>query len=96
VISIANNVKNGKIGWGGCYYKLMFVSQEYEKYLEKCLSEVIGEEIKITLIHDGQAASVYFSGEENSVFIALGTAFGVGFPEPITGLKDASCVEITE
>lgn len=96
VISIANNVKNGKIGWGGCYYKLMFVSQEYERYLENCLSEVIGEDIKITLIHDGQAASISFSGEENSAFIALGTAFGVGYPELIPGLKDANYVEITE
>jgi hypothetical protein len=96
VISIANNVENGKIGWGGCYYKLMFVSQEYERYLENCLTEVIGVDTKITLIHDGQAASVNFSDEENSVLIALGTAFGVGYPEPIPGLKDASCVEIIE
>lgn len=96
VISIANKVTNGKIGWGGCYYKLMFVDQEYESYLEKCLSEVIGDEIKITLVHDGQAASVCFSEEENSALIALGTAFGVGYPEFIPGLKDASSIEIIE
>ena len=94
VISIANKVENGKIGWGGCYYKLMFVSDEYERYLEKCLSEVIGKDIQITLVHDGQAAALCFSEEENSALIALGTAFGVGYPEPIQGLKDASCVEI--
>lgn len=94
VISIANKVENGKIGWGGCYYKLMFLSEEYERYLEKCLSEVIGKDIQITLVHDGQAAAICFSEEENSALIALGTAFGVGYPEPIQGLKDASCVEI--
>ena len=96
VISIANNVNGGKIGWGGCYYKLMLVSQEYERYLEICLSEIIRENIEITLVNDGQAASVYYSGEEDAVLIALGTAFGVGYPQPIPGLKDASCVEIIE
>lgn len=96
VISIANKVENGKIDWGGCYYKLMFVSPEYERYLEESLTDIIGDDIKITLVHDGQAAAVCFSDEENSTLIALGSAFGVGYPEPIPGLKDISSVEIVE
>jgi hypothetical protein len=74
----------------------MFVNDQYERYLEKSLSEVIGKDIRITLIHDGQAASVCFSEEENSALIALGTAFGVGYPEPIPQLKNAGSVEIIE
>lgn len=80
VISIANNVTEGRIGYGGCYYKLMRVSPEYETYLSDCLSELLGRKINATLIHDGQAAALSVAGEKNSVLIALGTAFGVGFP----------------
>ena len=94
VISIANKVTDGKIGWGGCYYKLMFVNDKYERYLEKCVSEILGLNIAITLVHDGQAAAICFAEQEKSALIALGTAFGVGYPEPIPFLKDASNVKI--
>lgn len=95
VISIANKVIGGKIGRGGCYYKLMLVSDEYERYLERCVSERVGRDIKITLIHDGGAAAMCISEEKNAVMIALGTAFGVGYHENVKGLRNADFVEVT-
>ncbi len=90
VISIANNVSDGSIGYGGCYYKLMLVSPKYEEYLSNFLSELLERDVTVKLIHDGQAAALSVAGEKNSVLVALGTAFGVGFPpESDEGLRPA-------
>ena len=94
VISIANNVNDGKIIWGGCYYKLMFISPEYEKHLENSIRSALGKDVRVTLVHDGKAAALCYSGLHDCALIAIGTAFGVGYPEDIPGLKDTSEVKI--
>ena len=87
-ISIANNAENGKIAWGGCYYKLMFIAENYGEYLADALSEAMGRRISVTLVHDGRAAALCFDEVENSAVFALGTAFGVGYTEGRHDLLD--------
>ncbi len=97
VISIAANLKDGSIcGRGGNYSKLRLISENYEAYLTRCLTKEIGMSVKVNLLHDGYAAAVCYAGEKDSVLIALGTAFGVGWPEEIPGLKNTEHIEISE
>lgn len=90
-ISIANNVRDGVIAWGGCYYKLKFLSDNYEELLENDLSGALGRRITVSLAHDGRAAALCFDEVENAAVFALGTAFGVGYTE---GRRDLLPVEM--
>ena len=94
-VSIANNVTDGRITGGGCYYKLMYLSDNYAELLSQSLSERIGREVRAILVHDGKAAALCFENETDSVAVALGTAFGVGFTDGTDGLvKIGESVEI--
>ena len=93
VISIANNVENGRIGRGGCYYKLQLLGDVYRDVLMMELSHRLGHDVDVTLLHDGYAAAMCFAGEQDAIQIALGTAFGVGFPEELPWLKKVDIEE---
>lgn len=90
VISIANNAIGGKIGYGGCYYKLMLLADNYADYLAITLSAELKRDIHVTLLHDGRAAALCFEEKENTAAVALGTAFGVGYTEGQSELMNIS------
>ena len=75
---------------GSVDFDLKSVFNKYEEYLSNFLSELLERDVTVKLIHDGQAAALSVAGEKNSVLVALGTAFGVGFPpESDEGLRPA-------
>lgn len=81
-ISIANYIVGGRLAINrGGYAKLALLCDNYTEFLERAVSEKLGKDIKIRLIHDGTAMSKCFTDISDSVCISLGTAIGVGFPE---------------
>ncbi|HLF77232.1 MAG TPA: hypothetical protein VJB57_07025 [Dehalococcoidia bacterium] len=49
-------------------------------WLTARLSDLVGCELRVRLLHDGSAAANAFAGEPNTAVIMMGTALGVGFP----------------
>ncbi|MGM0369868.1 MAG: hypothetical protein ACQEP9_05590 [Bacillota bacterium] len=78
-ISIANNLVNGKF-FGGGYGKLRLLADDFQELVATELSDLIGEKIEVSFIHDGTAAADAFAEVTDSVMLTLGTAIGVGFP----------------
>lgn len=87
-VSIANNVTDGRINGGGCYYKLMYLGDNYAELLSRDVSERLGMKVEVSLVHDGKAAALCFEDEADTVAVALGTAFGVGFTDGLDNLTD--------
>lgn len=82
LVGIANYVYEGNIySSRGGYGKLAFIGGNYQTILSSELSNLIGREIEITLVHDTTAMALNFKGEEKTAVISLGTAFGVAFPQ---------------
>ncbi len=81
IMGIANYTVAGKLNAvRGGYCKMSGIADNYADYLSNKLSGILGENEKVTLIHDGTANALYFKQYKNSVCISMGTAFGVGFP----------------
>lgn len=82
ILSIANYVKNGVIVNRGGYGKLRLIAPNYSLYLGETLKNDRKRDFYFTLIHDGTATAAGYRDYENAVCISLGTAFGIGFPNP--------------
>ncbi len=81
VISIANYVVGGTLNtFRGGYAKLSLLALDYEAMLSDELSSRLHRPYRVHLVHDGTAIALNFAGQENTVCLSLGTAFGVGFP----------------
>lgn len=81
-VSIANYVNRGAIySYRGEYGRLSAISENYEEYLSYRLSQRLGHELRVLLIHDGTAAAYGIDNpaEEHAAVITLGTGLGVGF-----------------
>ena len=64
----------------GCYGRLQLFSPHLQTYLAEQMSALLGEDIRVQLLHDGQAAALPYAGMVQSAVITFGTAMGVGFP----------------
>lgn len=82
ILSIANYVKDGVIANRGGYGKLRLIAPNYAEHLSRQLRENLGRNYYFTMLHDGTAMAAGYADYDNSVCISLGTAFGVGFPNP--------------
>lgn len=81
VISIANYVVGGTLNtYRGGYAKLSLLAHDYQSLLSDELSSRLHRPYRVHLVHDGTAIALNFSGQESTVCLSLGTAFGVGFP----------------
>lgn len=87
-LSLACYLLNGhpptsEMGFYGC---MQLLAENVQQYLADRISEAIGREVRIILMHDGSAAALAFAGSPKTVVVMLGTAIGVGFP-PDTSQK---------
>jgi hypothetical protein len=92
-ISIAAYVDaNGQplIAQGGIYMQLAKLSNDIPSMLSEEVSEYIGKQVQIKLLHDGSAAASYYAPEENAAVIMLGTAIGSGYCVPRPELRAVS------
>lgn len=81
-MAIANYVYNGAIYKArGGYAKLAYLSDNYQDFLTKDLSNRLNKKINVTLYHDTSAMALVLKDKPNTAVISLGTAFGVAFPE---------------
>ncbi len=82
MVSIASYTVGGVLNdKRGGYAKLTLLGTVYEEVLEKDLRQLLGKNVKVSLIHDGTAVAYHFGEEKNAVCMSIGTAFGVGFPD---------------
>ena len=84
VASLASYVRDGHplLRQSGRYSDLCALPQPAARVLSRLLAERIGQEVAITLLHDGTAAARAYAGTPHAAVIMLGTALGVGFPPP--------------
>ncbi len=81
IVSIANYVVGGTLNtFRGGYAKLSLLGLDYATMLSDELSSRLHRPVRVRLLHDGTAIALNFTGQENTVCLSLGTAFGVGFP----------------
>lgn len=87
VASLASYVRDGHplLRQSGRYTDLCFLPPPATHVLARLLSERIGQDVAITLLHDGTAAARTYAGAPHAAVIMLGTALGVGFPPPSAG-----------
>jgi hypothetical protein len=81
-VSIAAYVDaNGQplIAQGGIYMQLAQLSDDIPAMLSEEVSNRIGKQVQIKLLHDGSAAASYYAPQENAAVIMLGTAIGSGY-----------------
>lgn len=82
IISIASYTVGGRLNdKRGGYAKLALMCRNYADCLSEELSGRLKHRVKVSLVHDGTAVALYFSGYQDAVCITMGTAFGVGFPD---------------
>lgn len=82
IISIANYVVGGELNRRrGGYAKLHLLCDDYAGLLSHELSSRMHRPYRVRLVHDGTAIALNFNGNEDSVCMSIGTAFGVGFPD---------------
>ncbi|HLY30703.1 MAG TPA: hypothetical protein VKQ36_06720, partial [Ktedonobacterales bacterium] len=81
-VSVAGYVRDGWLlpRQKGLYATLHALPERADYWLARQLSERVGGEHTIELLHDGTAAAQVYAGTPNSAVILLGTALGVGFP----------------
>ncbi len=81
IVSIANYVVGGVLNtYRGGYAKLSLLGLDYATLLSDELSSRLHRPMRVRLVHDGTAIALNFAGQEDTVCLSLGTAFGVGFP----------------
>lgn len=86
IISIANYVVGGTLNtFRGGYAKLSLLGVDYATMLSDELSSRLHRPFRVRLLHDGTAIALNFTGQEKTVCLSLGTAFGVGFPPDYVG-----------
>jgi hypothetical protein len=87
VVSLACYVRDGHplLRQSGRYTDLCALPQPAERVLSRLVSELIGQAVTVTLLHDGTAAARTYAETPNAAVIMLGTALGVGFPPPAIG-----------
>jgi hypothetical protein len=71
----------------GVYMQTLVLADNLEDALGKMLSSELGKAVRVKLLHDGTAAAAVYSGVPNCAVITVGTALGIGFPGPETGLR---------
>ncbi len=86
IVSIANYVVGGTLNtFRGGYAKLSLLGLDYATLLSDELSSRLHRPYRVRLLHDGTAIALNFAGQEDTVCLSLGTAFGVGFPPEYIG-----------
>ncbi|MEO8611807.1 MAG: hypothetical protein ABI690_28165 [Chloroflexota bacterium] len=75
---------------GGAYAALRTLSPNVQDTLSASLAARIGSPINIQFLHDGSAAACTYAGIPNAAVIMFGTALGIGFPPPDSGLRPVS------
>jgi hypothetical protein len=87
--SIAAYVRDGQpfLTQNGLYYELTRITDNAARTLADRLRARTGAASDVRLIHDGTAAAAGHAGEPDSAVITIGTALGIGFPPPATGLR---------
>lgn len=82
IVSIASYTVGGRLNdKRGGYAKLTLLCGNYADCLSEELSGRLKRRVRVTLVHDGTAVALYFSGYKDAVCITMGTGFGVGFPD---------------
>lgn len=82
IISIASYTVDGVLNHARSgYAKLCELGSCYAEVLGYELSGRLKRNITVKLIHDGTAVALNFRGRDNTVCLAVGSYFGVGFPE---------------
>ncbi len=72
----------------GYYGRLQLLADHLQAYLSDRISAVVGQTIKLLLVHDGSAAALVYAGQPQTAVLLLGTAIGVGFaPATDSGLR---------
>jgi hypothetical protein len=89
VASLAAYVRDNQplLRQGGPYSQLHILSASLGEWLAKQVSNRLGQEIAVALVHDGTAAARAYAGQPRSAVITLGTALGIGFPPAATALR---------
>jgi len=89
VVSLACYVRDGHplLRQSGRYTDLCALPQPAAHYLSRLLTNRIGQDVAITLLHDGTAAARTYAGVSHAAVIMLGTALGIGFPPPAIGAR---------
>ncbi len=64
----------------GCYGRLQQFAPHLQTYLSQQISQRLNRPLRVTLLHDGQAAAMPFAGQAQTAVITFGTALGIGFP----------------
>jgi hypothetical protein len=82
VASLASYMRDGQplARQGGGYAYLLSLSENLADWLAERLTDTLGREITVRLLHDGTAAAMSVSGEPTTAVIMMGTSLGVGFP----------------
>ena len=82
VASLASYLRDGQplARQGGGYAYLSMLSKNLADWLAARLTDTLGRQITVRLLHDGTAAAMAMAGERNGAVIMLGTSLGVGFP----------------
>ena len=71
----------------GCYGRLQLLGPRLALFLRDSLAGQIGPYRAFALLHDGLAAATAYAGTERTAVLTLGTAIGVGYVPPATGLR---------
>lgn len=89
VVSMASYVEDNQpmARQGGGYAQLSVLDGNAGRWLAGAASQQIQETIEVTLLHDGTAAARAYAGAQYTAVIMLGTALGIGFAPPATGLR---------
>jgi hypothetical protein len=87
VCSIASYVIDGQPVTDGFYGRLKEISEDVTALLSQEFSAVIRTRIQVRLMHDGTSAAQVYAGSPQTAVITMGTALGIGFAPPETGLR---------
>lgn len=72
---------------GGIYMHMSRLSDNLPKLLSQTVSQRVGRDVTVKLLHDGSAAAAFFAPLDHAVVITLGTAIGSGYPVARSGLR---------
>lgn len=78
--SLSNYVNDCQLANDTPYGRLNILGANICDVFSKTVSQQMGKQAKVMLVHDGTAAAKAYAGASNTAVITVGTALGMGFP----------------
>ncbi len=90
ICSVAAYVENGAPvnNERGVYYRLNHLSPDLKDWFSQRISQSCGRKYSLSFAHDGEMAACALAGRSHSAVIMMGSALGIGFIPPASGLRE--------